>query len=93
MEVVGACISFLFCTPEPLILYWNFYPGSIYNKILDGICSICFINFSYDDQLLVQFNIDCGEGNLAYFNITSLNIQGPEDCEDQDGNKRYSYFA
>jgi hypothetical protein len=43
---------------------------------------------SYDDQLLVQFNIDCGKDNLAFFDITSLNIQGAEDCEDRDGNKR-----
>ena len=44
---------------------------------------------SYEDQLLVQFNVDCGEGTLAFFNITNLNLQTQDDCEDQDGNKRY----
>ena len=43
---------------------------------------------SYDDQLLVQYNIDCGNETLAYFSITSLDIQG-KDCEYFDGDKRY----
>ena len=54
------------------------------------VCAVFVLLSSYDDQLLVQFNIDCGKDNLAFFDITSLNIQGAEDCEDRDGNKRYS---
>jgi hypothetical protein len=42
----------------------------------------------YDNQLLVQYNIDCGEGTLAFFNITTMDLQGEDDCGDDDGNKR-----
>ena len=47
---------------------------------------------SYDDQLLAEYNIDCGNETLAYFSITSLDIQG-KDCEDSNGNKRYEYYS
>ena len=35
---------------------------------------------SYDNQLLAQYNIDCGEGRLAYYNVTSLDLQSDGDC-------------
>ena len=54
---------------------------SIYTQFSYLLCS-------YDNQLLVQYNIDCGEGTLAFFNITTMDLQGDEDCSDDKGNKR-----
>jgi hypothetical protein len=55
------------------------------------MCCVIFSYFSffrYDPQLLVQYNINCGEGRLAYINITSLDLEGAENCVDGDGNSR-----
>ena len=56
------------------------------------MCCVIFSYFSffrYDPQLLVQYNINCGEGRLAHINITSLDLEGAENCVDGDGNSRY----
>ena len=47
--------------------------------------------YRYDNQLLVEYRVRCAENQLAYFNITALNMQGIDDCKDDDGNKRYEY--
>ena len=33
----------------------------------------------YGDQQYVEFNIQCGEGRLAFFNITDIDMQ-PKTC-------------
>ena len=44
----------------------------------------CPIHYnSYDNQLLCQYNIDCGEGQQAYINLTALDLQGDGEKECQ----------
>ena len=43
---------------------------------------------SYADQMLVVYNIQCGDGEQAFFNITSQNIQ-PRDCNGPRGEQVY----
>ena len=46
---------------------------------------LCIVITSYDNQL---YNIHCGEGRLAYVNVTSLDMQGNSDCS-YEQNPRY----
>ena len=48
---------------------------------------------SYDNQLLCQYNIDCGEGQQAYINLTALDLQGDGDCSYEGRPKYASYIA
>ena len=41
------------------------------------------LSCSYDDQLLVDYRVKCREGDLAFFNVTTLDLQG-RDCIDED---------
>ena len=43
---------------------------------------IMALHYSYDDQLLVDYRVKCGENKLAFFNVTSLDIEGPN-CIDE----------
>ena len=43
---------------------------------------------SYDNQLRIEYQVQCKSDELALFNMTDLDIQGPEDCEDHMGNNR-----
>ena len=43
---------------------------------------------SYDNQLLVEFRVRCKPGQLAFFNVTDMNVQGRECCVDKAGNKK-----
>lgn len=47
--------------------------------------------YSYDDQLLVEYIVRCAEGQLAYFNITDLDMEGRV-CED-NGHKKYEHVC
>ena len=42
----------------------------------------------YDNQLRVEYLVQCEPDELAFFNMTHLNIQGPEDCQDEHENNR-----
>ena len=33
--------------------------------------------------------MQCESDEMAFFNVTDLDLQGPEDCEDEDGSFRY----
>ena len=48
---------------------------------------------SYDNQLLCQYNIDCGEGQQAYINLVALDLQGDGDCSYEGMPKYASYTA
>ena len=39
----------------------------------------------YDYRLLVQYNIQCEDDQLAFFSVTDLDIQGAEECVDPMG--------
>ena len=41
----------------------------------------------YENNLLVEYNIQCKEDQLMFINVTHLDIQG-RDCDDGEGNKR-----
>ena len=43
---------------------------------------------SYDDQLLVEYNVKCREDQLAFFNITTMDLEG-RTCIDEDGNEKF----
>lgn len=43
---------------------------------------------SYDNQLRIEYQVQCKSDELALFNMTDLDIQGPEDCQDDMGNNR-----
>ena len=45
----------------------------------------CSIFYRYKNELRVEYKVQCQPDELAFFNITYLNIQGPEDCQDDDG--------
>ena len=45
--------------------------------------------YRYDNQLLVEYRVRCAEGQLAYFNITALDMQGMDDCKDDEGHNKY----
>ena len=49
-------------------------------------CTLVFVfcNFRYENELLVQYNIQCAEDQLATYVITDLDIQG-RDCVAPDG--------
>ena len=42
----------------------------------------------YDNNLLVEYHVECESDELVFINMTHLNLQGPEDCQDEDGNDR-----
>ena len=44
---------------------------------------------SYDNQLLMEYNVQCESGQLAFFNVTDIEIEGDQNCRDEDGNPRY----
>jgi hypothetical protein len=46
----------------------------------------------YDNQLLVQYNIQCREGQLAFFNLSSLDLQGDNECLDDGKPKCQDYI-
>ena len=41
--------------------------------------------YSYDNKLYVEWNIDCGEGRLAFFNITDIALE-EKTCADPNLN-------
>ena len=41
----------------------------------------------YENNLLVEYNIQCKEDQWMFINVTHLDIQG-KDCDDGKGNKR-----
>ena len=43
------------------------------NKMFKLLCSC---HSGYGNQQYVDYNIQCGEGKLAYFNITAINLEG-----------------
>ena len=43
---------------------------------------------SYDNQLRTEYLVECEEEGTAFFNVTTLDLQGAEDCEDENGNFR-----
>ena len=49
----------------------------------------CVVLFHrYDNQLRTEYRIQCQEGELAFFNVTELELQGEQDCQDDEGNFR-----
>lgn len=44
--------------------------------------------YRYDNELRTEYQIQCEPSELAYFNMIHLNIQGPEDCQDEEGHNR-----
>ena len=47
----------------------------------------------YDNQLRVEYLVQCEPDELAFFNMTHPNIQGPEDCKDEHENNRCNAIA
>ena len=47
----------------------------------------------YDNQLRVEYRVQCEPDELAFFNMTYLNIQGQEDCKDEHENYRCNTIA
>ena len=43
-----------------------------------------FSHFRYDDQVLVEYNVQCKDDQLASYMITDLDIQG-RDCDVGNG--------
>ena len=43
---------------------------------------------SYDDQLLVEYKVQCRANQLAFFNITTMDLEG-RTCIDEDGNPKF----
>ena len=39
----------------------------------------------YDDQLLVEYNVQCEKDQFSYYKIIDLQIQGRNDCQKQTG--------
>ena len=53
---------------------------------------VCIIHLHrYNNNLLVEYNIQCKEDQLTFINITHLDIQG-EDCKNGNGMKVYVYL-
>ena len=42
----------------------------------------------YQPRLRVEYKVQCGVGELVFFNITTLSTQREEDCQDSAGNDR-----
>ena len=42
----------------------------------------------YQPLLRVEYKVQCGVGELVFFNITTLSTRGEEDCQDSAGNDR-----
>ena len=62
------------------------HDGSYLHNIIHY--TISFIS-SYDNQLLVEYNVECKPDQLAFFNVTFLDIEGEENCRDDKGNQKY----
>lgn len=43
---------------------------------------------NYTNQLRIEYLVQCKSDEMALFNMTDLNIQGPENCQDDMGNNR-----
>jgi hypothetical protein len=39
----------------------------------------------YDNQLRTEYLVQCNPDELAFFNITAIDMQGAEDCQDNNG--------
>ena len=59
--------------------------------LVHDMCQIVYLT-SYDNQLLCQYNIDCGEGQQAYINLVALDLQGDGDCS-YKGMPRYASYT
>ena len=46
---------------------------------------------SYDNQLLAEYRVQCSPGQLAFINITVMDIE-EGNCIDDEGNSRYLFF-
>ena len=60
----------------------------ICKDLLFGYVYILACTYSYDDQLRIEYIVGCDEEEMAFFNVTTLDLQGAEDCEDENGNFR-----
>ena len=49
-------------------------------QVHDVYCVVSNYVYSYVNQLLCHYNIDCGEGRSAYINLTALDLQGDGNC-------------
>ena len=38
----------------------------------------------------MEYLVQCGAGELAFYNVTDLSLQSEEDCVDDEGNARYT---
>ena len=56
--------------------------------IIQFSCPLMTFNGRYDDQLLLDFQVKCKEGDLAFFRLTSLDLEGPDTCRDPMGNPK-----
>ena len=36
--------------------------------------------------------MQCGENELAFLNLTDMDVEGKENCQDQDGNPKYVFY-
>jgi hypothetical protein len=43
----------------------------------------------YKNKLRVEYLVQCDTDELAFYNITHLDLQGKEDCKDLDENDKY----
>lgn len=48
--------------------------------------------YSYDNQLLMEYKVKCGDNELAFFNVTDIDIEGNETCNDREGHPRYLHM-
>lgn len=51
-----------------------------------------YLDELYDNQLLVEYNVECKPDQLAFFNVTFLDIEGEENCRDDKGNQKCQDF-
>ena len=49
--------------------------------------------YRYDNQIRTEYLVQCTSDELAFFNVTTLNMQGSEDCQDEDGNFRLNFVC
>ena len=70
-------------------VYNSLVPASpLYHSLLN----LWYIQFRYDDQLLVEYRVKCKEGDLTFFNVTTLDLEGPDTCRDPMGNPKLIYI-
>ena len=69
----------MYCGSQPFI-FMGFYMPCIMECMCQCACR-------YDNELLVEYNVQCEANQVVLYDITDLQIQGEEDCQNSSGNK------